>query len=306
MIAREGAGYKIGVDADTFDSLDFESRIAAARALSATDPAGAAATIRRALGLWRGAPFDDVGGREALDAEVARLAELRLAAVEEMMQARLAAGQHGEVVAELERLTREHPYREELRALHMVALYRSGRQADALRAYQATRDVLDEDLGIVPSPQTAPTRGADPAAGPGPRRAAGSTTPGRANDRWIENPYLGLRAFREADHARFFGQEQLVERLVERVIGTARVSPQSSGRAVRASRAPCRRAWSRDCDATIPTIAIALMQPGAQPFAALERRARRQIAAATRLASFAVELARTGRAARVRCRDRSR
>ena len=165
VIAREGAGYKIGVDADTFDILDFESRIAAARALSPTDPAGAAATISDALALWRGAPFDDVGGREALEAEVARLEELRLAAVEEMMHARLAAGQHADVVADLDRLTREHPYREEFRALHMVALYRSGRQADALRAYQRTRHLLGEDLGIVPSPQTAPTRGTDPAAG---------------------------------------------------------------------------------------------------------------------------------------------
>src|SRR5690606_1015740 len=83
----------------------------------------------------------------------ARLEELRLVAIEASMQARLAISRHTEIVAELERLTRDHPYREELRALHMIALYRSGRQAEALRAYRATRDVLAEDLGLVPSPR---------------------------------------------------------------------------------------------------------------------------------------------------------
>ena len=288
VITREGAGYKIGVDADTCDILDFESRMAAARALSPTDPAGAAATISEALALWRGAPFDDVGGREALEGEVARLAELRLAAVEEMMHARLAAGQHSDVVADLDRLTREHPYREELRALHMVALYRCGRQADALRAFQRTRHLLDEDLGIVPSPKLRRLEEQILLQDPDLDAPPDPTTPGRANDRWIENPYLGLRAFREADHARFFGQEQLVERLLARVLDstnfTAVVGPSGSGKssAVQAGLIPRIRQDH-------PNIAIALMQPGAHPFSALDAALAATSTTATR--SFATILA---------------
>ena len=123
----------------------------------------------------------------ALHAEAARLEELRLAVFEELMHVRLAAGDHADVILQLERLTREHPYREELRALHMIALYRSGRQADALRAFQATRDVLGEDLGIVPSPRLRrleeqillqdPDLDPRRRLGTPPRRAAGSRTP---------------------------------------------------------------------------------------------------------------------------------
>ena len=110
VITREGAGYKIGVDANTCDILDFESRIGQ-RLERCHRPIRRVLRPRSAtaLALWRGAPFDDVGGREALEGGWPRLAELRLAAVEEMMHARLAAGQHSDVVADLDRLTRGTP-----------------------------------------------------------------------------------------------------------------------------------------------------------------------------------------------------
>jgi DNA-binding SARP family transcriptional activator len=267
VIERAATGYRIQADRASLDTLDFEARMTEGRELLAADPEAAAELLESALALWRGAPFEDLGAQPVLHAESARLDELRLVGIEALMHARLAAGRHIEVVAELDRLTRDHPYREELRALHMVALYRSGRQADALRAYRVTREVLAEDLGIVPSPKLRrleeqillqdPDLDAPPAA-----------SPQAASDRWVENPYLGLRAFREADHARFFGQELLVDRLVARVTGdsifTALVGPSGSGKssAVQAGLIPRLR---RDH----PDVAIALMQPGPHPHGAL-------------------------------------
>ena len=269
LVERDGAGYRIRVGSDTLDTLDFEARVAEARTHAESDSGGATAELEAALGLWRGPAFDDFPDQAVLQVEAVRLEELRLAVVEELMQARLSAGQHAGVIVELERLTRDHPYREELRALHMVALYRSGRQADALRAYQATRDVLGEELGIVPSPRLRRLEEQillqDPDLDPAP----GRSDVGTPSNRWLENPYLGLRAFREADHARFFGQDQLVERLVARVVGetrfTAVVGPSGSGKSssVQAGLVPRLR---RDH----PEVLVAQMQPGSQPYGGLE------------------------------------
>jgi basic membrane lipoprotein Med (substrate-binding protein (PBP1-ABC) superfamily)/DNA-binding SARP family transcriptional activator len=271
VIERDAVGYRIEADRRTLDSLEFEALIAEGRADAETDPDGAAGALEAALALWRGMPFEDLGAPEALHAESARLEELRMVAIETLMEARLAAGRHTEVVAELDRLTREHPYREELRALHMLALYRSGRQADALRAYRTTRDVLGEDLGIVPSPRLRRLEEQILLQDPdldAPAVASSNTATGASADRWVENPYLGLRAFREADHARFFGQERLVDRLVTRVTGdatfTAVVGPSGSGKssAVQAGLIPRLRREH-------PEFVIVLVQPGDHPFRAL-------------------------------------
>ena len=186
-------GYRVRVDRDTLDSLDFEASVAEARSIARPDPFGAADALESALGLWRGAAFGEFQ-EAALQDEAARLEELRLAAAGALMQARLDAGQHVDVVAALDRLCREQPYREEFRALHMLALYRSGRQADALRAYRTTRTVLDNDLGIVPSPRLRELEGQillqDPGLDLAPSRSDQSVL-----DHRVENPYLGLRAF---------------------------------------------------------------------------------------------------------------
>ena len=111
-------------------------------------PPEAAQRLRAALALWRGHPYADVSASFPLELEAQRLEELRLAAVESRIDAELAMGQATELVAELEVLCSEYPLREELRAQHMLALYRSGRQAEALRAYQKTRTYLLEELGL--------------------------------------------------------------------------------------------------------------------------------------------------------------
>ena len=118
-----------------------------------TAPAEAAQQLRAALALWRGHPYADVPGPFPLELEARRLEELRLRAVELRIEAELALGRHAQLVAELEVLCEEFPVYERFRGQHMLALYRSGRQAEALRAYQKTRTYLAEELGLEPSAQ---------------------------------------------------------------------------------------------------------------------------------------------------------
>ena len=101
------------------------------------EPATAAATLREALGLWRGLPFADFTYDAFAQATIARLDELRLGALEERIEADLAMGRHAELLGELATLAQEHPLRERMLAAQMLALYRSGRQAEALAAYQS-------------------------------------------------------------------------------------------------------------------------------------------------------------------------
>ena len=143
-------GYVLRADPSEIDAHRFEALIEGARA--AGDVAAAVRNYRDALGLWRGSPLADLADQASLLGEVARLEGVRLAAVEDLMQAELALGRHGEVLAELQRLVAEHPLREELHSHLMLALYRSGRQAEALEAYRAARETLVDELGIEPGP----------------------------------------------------------------------------------------------------------------------------------------------------------
>ena len=144
------AGYELRLDADGLDLARFEAFVASARG---APPAVAAEKLRAALSLWRGPALADFRYEAWAQAEIARLEESRLAAVEDRIEAELALGNHGTLVGELEALLAGNPLRERLRAQQMLALYRSGRQADALGAYQAARGALVETLGIEPSRQ---------------------------------------------------------------------------------------------------------------------------------------------------------
>jgi DNA-binding SARP family transcriptional activator/ABC-type branched-subunit amino acid transport system substrate-binding protein len=132
------------------DASEFEDFAAAARA---QEPARAAETLRKALALWRGRPFADVEYETWAQAEIARLDELHLLAFEERIDADLQLGESGRLVPELEALVTEHPLSERLRALLMLALYRAGRQADALAVYVEARRRLVDQLGIEPGPE---------------------------------------------------------------------------------------------------------------------------------------------------------
>ena len=146
-------GYLIRVGPDELDAPRFE-RLArdGETALAAGDGALAVRRLDDALGLWRGPALADVDDAPFARAEAARLEERRLAAVESRAEAMLACGRHQELIGELETLTTAHPLRERLWAHRMLALYRAGRQAEALRAYRDLREILVDGLGIEPSP----------------------------------------------------------------------------------------------------------------------------------------------------------
>jgi len=152
VIETRDGGYRLSVESGALDADRFEALLARARDLLEPDPGTAAATLREALELWRGPAFADLAYEPFLQPEIARLEERRLSGIEERIEADLALGRHAELVAELETLVSRHPLRERFRAQLMLALYRSGRQAEALSAYQSARRTLVDELGIEPSP----------------------------------------------------------------------------------------------------------------------------------------------------------
>jgi YVTN family beta-propeller protein len=145
-------GYVLVADPDTVDLLQFERLVARGHAeLAEGRPEEAAETLRAALALWRGTALPDLAAEPSLDAEIRRLEELRLAATMDRIDADLGRGHTGDLVGELEVLIAGHPYQERLRGQLMVALYRAGRQAEALEAYRHARRLLVDELGIEPS-----------------------------------------------------------------------------------------------------------------------------------------------------------
>jgi predicted ATPase/DNA-binding SARP family transcriptional activator len=151
VLVAQGGGYALAVEAGLLDAARFERLMGAAReALERGAAATAASRFREALALWRGRALADVAGVESLAREGARLEELRLVAVEGRIEADLALGLGAEAAGELETLVAEYPVRERLWRLLVLALYRAGRQADALAAYRRAREVLAGELGIEP------------------------------------------------------------------------------------------------------------------------------------------------------------
>src|SRR5439155_6574620 len=149
-IATQGGGYVLRVAQGELDLQRFEELVTKCGAES----------LREALSLWRGPPLADFAYDRFARTETARLEDLRLAALEERCEADLELGHHAELVGELTALVELHPFRERLRALQMLALYRSGRQAEALDAYQDVRRTLVEELGIEPTPALRELEGA--------------------------------------------------------------------------------------------------------------------------------------------------
>jgi YVTN family beta-propeller protein len=152
-LATEGRGYVLHVDDGELDAQRFAALSAqGSAALARSEPERAAELLTEALALWRGPAFGDLAYESAVQAAGARLHERRLTALEDRVESDLALGRHAELVPELDALVAENPLRERLRAQQMLALYRSGRQADALAAYADARRHLVEELGIEPGP----------------------------------------------------------------------------------------------------------------------------------------------------------
>jgi DNA-binding SARP family transcriptional activator len=153
VLITSGRGYSLQVPFESVDAWHFE-RLAAdgRRQLAADDPTGAAEAFSQALALWRGRLLDDLTLSPAVEPDVARLEEARLSVIEDKVEAELGCGNHNGLVGELEQLVTEYPLRERLWGQRMVALYRCGRQAESLRAYDELRVLLRDELGIPPSP----------------------------------------------------------------------------------------------------------------------------------------------------------
>jgi DNA-binding SARP family transcriptional activator len=151
-LLTRGSGYVIRIEPGELDLDRFERALAEGRqALDAGAPDAAADKLREGLALWRGPPLADFAYEAFAQAEITRLEQLRLTALEQRIEADLELGRHADVVGELEVLVAEHPLREGLRAQLMLALYRCDRQAEALAAYRLGRHLLVEELGIEPS-----------------------------------------------------------------------------------------------------------------------------------------------------------
>ncbi|MGH3789628.1 MAG: BTAD domain-containing putative transcriptional regulator [Pseudonocardiaceae bacterium] len=153
LLRTRGQGYLLAVAPEAVDAVRFERLVREGRDALAADPGQAAEILRTALALWRGAPLAEFGLELFAQAEITRLTELRLAAVEDRVDADLVLGRHAALCGELSQAVVEQPLRERLWSQLIRALYRSGRQADALAAYARLREQLAEALGIDPSPE---------------------------------------------------------------------------------------------------------------------------------------------------------
>jgi ABC-type transport system substrate-binding protein/DNA-binding SARP family transcriptional activator/sugar lactone lactonase YvrE len=151
LVSAPGGGYRLTLPHDALDAARFEAGVARGRAhLLAGDPSAAAEELGAALQLWRGDVLSDLGDLGPVSSTADRLDEERTAAVEDWAAAELELGHHASLAPHLASLEATHPLRERLAALRMVALYRSGRQADALTVYQDIRQRLDRELGVIP------------------------------------------------------------------------------------------------------------------------------------------------------------
>jgi WD40 repeat protein/DNA-binding SARP family transcriptional activator len=247
LVAR-APGYLLRVEPGELDLEHFERFVAAGReALATGDPAAAAGSLRAAEGLWEGRPLADLEFEPFARVEVERLEELRLAAVEERIDAELALGRQLVLVSELEALSAEHPYRERFRAQLMLALYRCGRQAEGLEVYRRTRALLNEELGLEPGVELQELERAILVQDP----ALNVVVEVRGNPAPLREvcPFKGLAPFEAADAEFFFGRERLIEELAARLADApllAVVGPSGSGKSslLRAGLLP---ALGREC-----------------------------------------------------------
>lgn len=238
-------GYVLEVPTDEIDATRFE-RLAAegSRLLAGPDRAKGVRLLQEALGLWRGPALSDFAYEDFAQPYIRRLNDLHLDAIEALAAAELDAGRVAEVMTLLEAAIREDPLRERSRELLMLALYRTGRHAEALRTFEHLREQLEDELGIDPSPALRALQERiilhDPALVP-PAPRGEQATPSR-------NPYKGLSSFTAEDEGDFFGRTALVDVLRSTLAGGARliglVGPSGSGKssALAAGLVPAMRA----------------------------------------------------------------
>jgi basic membrane lipoprotein Med (substrate-binding protein (PBP1-ABC) superfamily)/DNA-binding SARP family transcriptional activator len=266
-IEGRSPGYVLHAEAEEVDALRFEALVRRAREALANDPEHASELLSEALALWRGPALSDLAAEPAAQGEAARLEESRLTAIEDRIAVDLDLGRHPHLVGEIESHTRQHPLREKLWEQLMLALYRSGRQAEALQAYQRYRALIGEELGLDPSSRL--RRVQEGILLNDPSLALPQEEGARAPSGETRNPYKGIRPFDEGDAADFFGRQALLRRLIDLLSEGARflalVGPSGCGKssavnaglipAVRAGAIPGSDGW-----------AVSRMVPGMHPF----------------------------------------
>jgi DNA-binding SARP family transcriptional activator len=228
-VVRRGLGYALAVDRDAVDALAIGDLAARGRAqLASGDAEAAVRQLSAALEVWRGEPYADWPHAAFADGERRRLAEVRAGAEAGLLEAQIALGRHADVVPELERLVADEPLREGWWSLLMLALYRDGRQGEALAAGRRARALLAEELGADPGPGLRGVETAilaqDPALDLPAQRTGHGPTPrltGSSDDTWAAPgscPYKGLAAYQVEDAALFRGRARLVAGLVRRLV----------------------------------------------------------------------------------------
>lgn len=242
FVVRRGPGYALALDRESLDSLAFVDAAARGRALlSSGDPSGAKTELNRALDMWRGEPYSDWPVSLFAEAERRRLTGIRAAAQESRLEAELALGNHADVIPDLERLVVEQPLHEGNWSLLALALYRDGRQGDALDAVRRARSVLAEELGVDPGSRLRALEQAileqDPAldspAHPqwdgGPLQPAQDTTPSGAC------PFKGLSTYQVDDAPLFYGRDRVVAAVLRTLVDNALVVMSGSSGAGKSS-----------------------------------------------------------------------
>ena len=257
LLLTRGNGYSMEVDADQLDLLRFERLVDdGRRAFEEGRADRSAQKLRHALALWRGPPLSDFQYEPFAQHHIARLEEERLTALEARIEADLACGRHAEIVGELEDLVVHHPLREHLRAQLMLALYRCGRQADALESYRAGRTRLSEELGLEPGPELRELEAAILAhsaelAAP----AASRATPGRERAA-ASRPSRKRLALIAASAAVLLAAAALAALVEDEPEAPRAPHPDSTSPAIRSrwsARATARRARCGRCTAGPPT-----------------------------------------------------
>lgn len=270
VLVTRDHGYSLLIDDGHVDAHRFEDLAAEGNRLLDDDPDEAARVLNRGLDLWRGTALEDFRYDDFAQADAARLEELRLVAIEDRIDADIRAMRHRNVVGELEQLSVDHPHRERLVRLRMIALYRSGRQADALRAFEHYRRTVGDELGIVPSPEL---RHVQEQVLLHDDQLAPTESPITLEPTTLANPFKGLHAFTEADGPTFYGRDRLIAEVVERIESgpplVALVGASGSGKSsvLRAGLVPQLRSGDvNGCDRWL----VAQMVPGSRPFRELE------------------------------------
>jgi len=255
-VETAGGGYRLAIAADDLDSIVFERLVERGRALAASgEVERAAVTFARALSLWKGAPFADLERWSPGRTEAARLFELRRTTEEDLLDARLAAGEHREVVAEAQVRVSEDPLRERRWAILALAEYRCGRQGDALRSLRRARRTLVEELGVDPGAELVALENAIL------RQDAELSATTVAVAISAGCPYKGLAFYDVDDADGFFGRDAQVAACVERIATTPLLviaGPSGCGKSslLRAGVVPALQRAGRP---------VAVFTPGADP-----------------------------------------